>query len=40
MPFLALGLRAGVKYICIRAEFSPEWSNMIKLCGELAEDPI
>jgi hypothetical protein len=40
MPFLALGLRTGVKYICIRSEFSPERSNMIKLCGELAEHPI
>jgi len=40
MPFLALGLRTGVKYICIRSEFSPERSNMIKLYGELAEHPI
>jgi hypothetical protein len=40
MPFLALGLRAGVKYSCIWVKFAPERSIMIKLYGELAEDLI
>ena len=40
MAVFVPGARFGMKYRCIRVEFGPERSKLIKLCNDLAEDLI